>query len=182
MSQGSRKWERLETRLLQKTRVFDLYANRMRSPDGNYEDDFFFIDSVDWVNVVPITKNNQLVLIRQFRHGIQEQCLEIPGGMLDGNEDPKEAARRELLEETGYSTNEITPLNFVHPNPAIQSNRCHFFLAKNVELTAPQNLDPAEDIEVVLVPLTEVKQRILTCEITHSLVVSAMCHYFLSNP
>lgn len=182
MSQGSRQWQRLDTRLLQKTRVFDLYANRMRSPDGRYEDDFFFIKSVDWVNIIPITPENEIIFVRQFRHGIQEPCLEIPGGMLDATEPPVEAAKRELLEETGYSSNEVIALNYVHPNPAIQSNRCHFFVAKNCKITAAQNLDPAEDIEVELIPIDAVRTKILNCEITHSLVVSAFCHYFLRNP
>lgn len=182
MKHEKKTWERIDRRLLQKTRVFDVYAQRMRSPDGSYEDDFYFLETTDWVNVLPVTADREIVLVRQFRHGVQSPCLEIPGGMLDAaDEDPAQAARRELEEETGYTARAIERLGFVHPNPAIQSNTCHFYLAHDVVRTKEQCLDPAEDIDVAVVPLRDVTRLISSGEISHCLTVSALCQYLIRN-
>ena len=176
----NRDWEILGRSMLQKTRVFDLYSQRMRSPDGSYEDDFYYLECPDWVVVVPVTPDNQVVLVRQYRHGINQQGLEIPGGIMsDPSESAATAAQRELQEETGYTTDQIIELGYIHPNPALQSNRCHFFLAKNAKLTNAQNLDPSEDIEVFLRPLSDVPKMITSHEITHALCVAALFRYSL---
>ena len=178
----NRDWKILDRSILQKTRVFDLYSQRMRSPDGGYEDDFYYLQCPDWVVVVPVTPDRQVVLVKQFRHGINQQSLEIPGGIMsDPAENPAQAAARELQEETGYATDQIVDLGFIHPNPALQSNRCHFFLAKNVELASAQNLDPSEDIEVELHPLSKVPEMIESHQITHALCVAAFFRYSLMD-
>ena len=175
-----RNWTRLDTKLLHETRVFDLYSQRMRSPDGSYEDDFFYLKCPDWVVVIPITKQNEVVLVRQYRHGVNECGLEIPGGIMsETGEDPGAAGLREMTEETGYISDKLTSLGFVHPNPALQSNRCHFYLAEDAHPTGIQNLDPSEDIEVVVEPLSAVPSLIKEGKIRHSLCVAAFCHYQL---
>lgn len=174
-----KKWHKLSSGLLQSTRVFDLYVQRLKSPISDYEDDFYYIEVVDWVNLIAVTKEKEVILIEQFRFGIHENTLEIPGGMLDSREeDPAAAALRELEEETGYVAKECVSLGYVHPNPAIQTNRCHFFYAEGVVPSSVQNLDPAEDIRVQLVPLSEVPKLIAEHKITHSLVVCAFQKYF----
>jgi len=171
---SSRLWQRLDDRLLEKTRVFDLRVQRMRSPKGDYEDDFYYIQSPDWVNVIPITTEGEVIFVEQFRQGVRSQSLETPGGIVDHpSDDPLETARRELEEETGYSAPKLVLLGSIHPNPAMLTNRCHIFLAENCSASATQNLEPSEDILVKKMPLREVPLRIQRGEVTHALVVSA---------
>jgi 8-oxo-dGTP pyrophosphatase MutT (NUDIX family) len=136
------------------------------------------LDSRDWINVVPVTPEGNLVLIRQFRHGTASVVWEIPGGMVDlEDENPEQAARRELLEETGYEPERMVFLGAVHPNPAIQNNRCHTFLASNARPRQTQRLDGSEDIEVHEAPWPEVSGMVERGEITHSLVLAALFWY-----
>jgi 8-oxo-dGTP pyrophosphatase MutT (NUDIX family) len=108
--------------------------------------------SNDWVNVLPLTTDGQAVLIRQPRFGIDAVTLEVPGGVIDAGEEPLAAAQRELREETGYGGGTWRSLGWAHPNPAIQTNRVHMFVADGVVLEGPQHLDALEDIAVELVP------------------------------
>jgi ADP-ribose pyrophosphatase len=128
----------------------------------------------DWVNVVALTREGEAILVRQFRFGIEASTLEIPGGMVETGEEPEAAAARELEEETGFRAAELVFLGAVHPNPALQRNRCHSYLALGCERTSPQGLDAGEDIEVVLLPASALQRLIRKGEITHALVVNAV--------
>ena len=175
-------WPELSNTLLQKTRVFDLHSKRLRSPLNGHEDDFYYIDTVDWVNIIPITKQREIVLVEQFRFGISQNTLELPGGMLDPEEvDPMKAAVRELEEETGFvPQGETLELGYVHPNPAMQTNRCHLYVSYDVEEKVSQNLDQSEDIAIHIVPMAEVLELIHNHKITHSLVICALYKFFAS--
>jgi 8-oxo-dGTP pyrophosphatase MutT (NUDIX family) len=128
--------------------------------------------------VVPVTPSGNLVLIRQFRHGTASLVWEIPGGMMDADdESPAHAARRELLEETGYEPEEMVFLGVVDPNPAIQNNRCHTFLARNARPLGSQKLDGSEDIEVREASWAVVCGMVDRGEIAHSLVLAALFWY-----
>jgi 8-oxo-dGTP pyrophosphatase MutT (NUDIX family) len=131
------------------------------------------------VNVIPLSPQKEVVLIRQYRHGTRQVTLEIPGGLVEEGDSPEEAAERELFEETGFRASEIIPLGFVHPNPAIQNNRCYTFIAKDVVLAGEQSLDEKEDIEVLCRPITEIPRLIRDGEITHSLVLAAFYRFFM---
>ena len=173
-------WEVLSRKLLQKTVVFDLFVQRLKSPRNGVEDDFYYIDVVDWVNVIALTPAQEVVMVEQFRFGIHDVSLELPGGMLDGADaDPAKAVLRELQEETGYVVESLVPLGSVHPNPAIQTNRCHFFFAEDARLESGQNLDRLEDIAVRLVPLNEIPELIVDGAITHSLMTNAFLQLML---
>lgn len=131
---------------------------------------FFVFEFFDWVNIVPVTPEGEVVLVRQYRHGIQGPSLEIPGGTLDRrDEDPQLAATRELMEETGYRAEQVEYLGRVAANPAIQNNYCHLYLARGAVKVAEQDLDPAEDIRVETVPVSQVRELIHSGEIVHSL-------------
>lgn len=131
---------------------------------------FYTIDFPHWVNVVAITKAHELVLVRQYRHGLEKFTLETPGGVVDQGENPKETAKRELLEETGYEGN-LVYLGKVAPNPAIQGNYCYIYLALDCERVNDQQLDGTEEIELDFVPLRQIHELIKTEKIIHSLSV-----------
>ncbi len=159
--------------------IFSFRTDRARSPRTGLDHDFYILESFPWVNVIPLTPKNEVVLVRQYRHGIRDLTLEIPGGLVEGQDTPEHAAKKELSEETGYQASEMILLGSVFPNPAFQNNRCYTFLAKDVFLAGKQQLDEKEDIEVVHRSISEIPRLIREGEISHSLVLAAFFRYFL---
>lgn len=163
------------------TPIFSLLKRKSRLPEENLEGDFYIIDAPDWTNIIAITEDQQVILVEQFRHGIQKATLEIPGGAIDGDEEPMNAAKRELLEETGYSSEDWIKLGEVSSNSAILSNYTHLYLARNCQLQQEQNLDEHELIELHTYPLDEFLNMVRKGVIHHSIVVAAVAHLLL-NP
>lgn len=168
-----RPWRRIESRRAQRCRVFDLDEVRFEPPDQRPAAWFYIIDAPPWINVIPLTDDDRVLLIRQYRFGTEEITLEIPGGMCDGDEPPVEAARRELREETGHDARELIELGWVHPNPAIQNNRCYTYLARGLSKVGSPEPDAHEAFELVTVPLARIPELITGGEITHALVIAA---------
>jgi 8-oxo-dGTP pyrophosphatase MutT (NUDIX family) len=166
-------WRRISTRRLQRCRVFDVDEVHFEPPGGGQAQSFYCIDCPDWINVIPLTAEREVLLVRQYRFGTGEITLEIPGGMCDPGESPEETARRELHEETGFEARRWTGLGWVHPNPALQNNRCHTFLAQDLVPVPGASPDPHEEVELVRRPLSSIPDLIARREITHSLVVAA---------
>ena len=176
-------WKQVAKEPLADARVFTVARERALSPRTGLECDFYVLNTPDWVNVVPVTPEGDLVLVRQYRQGIHDVTLEIPGGTMDPDDSgPLEAARRELLEETGYEAERLVSLGWVHPNPALQDTRCHTFLAQGARRVAEPSPDGSEDLEVVLVPLAKAPELISKGEITHSLVLCAFAWAFGLRP
>ena len=137
---------------------------------------FSVIECVDWVNVIALTPDDRVVLIRQYRVGTAKVCLEIPGGMVDPGEDARTAAARELVEETGYTARQWHHLGSLAPNPAIQNNTLHSYLALDAARTEEQRLDGSEIVNVETVPLREVTELLRRGAVEHALVVAAFGH------
>lgn len=172
-------WKVKKSEQINSYRIFSTRKDTSESQVNGDQHDFYVIQSPDWINVIPVTADNDIVLIKQFRHGTQSVTIEIPGGMVDRGEEPLEAARRELLEETGFTSGNWEKLGVVHPNPAIMDNSCHIYLARDAEKTREPRFDGTEDIETILYPAGKVREMITDGRITHSLVLSAFNLYFL---
>ncbi len=175
-------WERQSSEELADYGFFKLRRDISRHPRHGREHRFFIFEFPDWVNIIPLTAGGDVIFVRQFRHGSRELTLEVPGGIVDPGETPKQAALRELFEESGYGpqTADALELGWVHPNPALQENRCWSFLAQNVERAAAEEQivgTSSEAIEVHTIPLHEVPGMISRAEITHALTIAAFDHY-----
>ena len=142
-------------------------------PNGKFLDATIF-EFRSWANIVALTRENEVVLIKQYRYGVKEVLWEIPGGVVDDCESPLEGVKRELLEETGYTSSEIIQVGNLYPNPALQTNTMFCFLALNAEKVTGQSLDDGEDIEVHLVPLDELVPMMQRGEFIHALQVAAL--------
>jgi 8-oxo-dGTP pyrophosphatase MutT (NUDIX family) len=169
-----KSWTLLGSRPVSEHRIFRLRYDLYRVEPSGSERDFVVMEAPNWVNVVPITSDGQVVLVRQFRHGIRRTSLEVPGGMIDPGETPEQAGLRELREETGYVAERIRLLGRVAPNPAIQDNWCYFFLAEGCRPDGQPQPDEFERIEVVLRTLDEIPDLLRREEICHGLVINAL--------
>ncbi len=168
-------WEQLSEESLVRYKVFDVVKSRRRSPRTGVDIGFFLVRTPDWVNVVALTPHDELILVRQYRHGTREFSLEIPGGLIDPHErDPAAAAARELREETGYEAAELRPIGVMTPNPAIFTNRCHTYLATGCRRVGALQQDPGEDIEIVIVPAVRIDAMVRDGAIDHALVLAAL--------
>lgn len=162
-------WKILESSYLRKRIRLDV----CELPNGGIIEPLVF-EFHTWANVLALTKDQQTVLIDQYRHGMQEVMLELPGGIVEDDETPLEGIKRELLEETGYTSDNFVEVGRLFPNPSIQSNVLHCFLALDVEKVGGQKLDDAEDIEVRLIPLDELIRMAGDGEFPHALMAATL--------
>ena len=173
-------WEKIGSQLLGDFRIFTIRSDRKISPRTGEEHEFYVIDSVNWVNVIALTSERQLVMVEQYRHGSDTIELEIPGGMMDAAEtSPEVTGARELREETGYEGDQGKTIGQVFPNPAIMSNTCFTVMFENCRCIHPLAFDQGEDLITRLVPVSEVPGMVASGKIRHSLVVAALYHFEL---
>lgn len=147
-------------------------------PDGRINDEYYVLEYPTWINVVAVTRDGEMVLVRQYRHGLGRTCFEIVAGCVEEGEDPMDAAKRELLEETGYSGGEWQETLVFSCNASAMNNLSHSFLALGVEKTATQHLDACEDIEVYTFPQETVKEMLLRGEFMQASMVAPLYKFF----
>ncbi len=148
-------WKILGSKYLYKTNGVAVRIDQCKIQNGSVFEPYV-IETGTWVNVIALTKDRKIVLIKQYRHGVGQVLLEIPAGVMDAeDESPLQAAKRELLEETGYASEKFVQIGSVYPNPATHTNMTYSFLALDVEKVGEQNLDETEEIEISLVPFDE---------------------------
>jgi ADP-ribose pyrophosphatase len=159
--------------------------NRRSSEDGRAHK-FYLLRSRDWCNIIPVTEDGKVVFVKQYRIGISDHTLEVPGGIADPEDkDLASAALREMEEETGYAPlpgARCVPLGWSHPNPAILDNRVHSFIVGPVRKAHEQRLDDGEMIETAEVPIEEIPSLILKGEISHALMLNTFFFLALRNP
>lgn len=172
-------WTKKASKEVADCRIFKVREDSSVNSATSKEHSFFVIENPDWVNVLAITKESQVIVIEQFRHGTEEVTLEIPGGMVDHGEDAGEAAMRELIEETGYTPRKVISLGRCRPNPAIQNNWLYHYLAIDCEKTHEVSFDETEDVSTKLVDFAEFSEMISSERITHSAVLVAFLKYQL---
>ncbi len=168
------KWQKLSSRYLVKEKWATLRVDTCKLQNGTIKDDYFVLEYPDWVNAIAVTKENKVILVRQYRHGADIVSLEIPGGVIDGDEDAETAVRRELLEETGYSFEQGELLVTLYPNPATSTNRTFTYLLTGGTKTHEQNLDEHEILNVEEYTIEEVKQLLLENKIDQALHTAAL--------
>lgn len=153
--------------------ILRVHHETYESPRNGDLQDAVIVQPPDWVNIIAFTPRDECVLIRQYRFGTEDFAIEIPGGMIDPGESPREAAERELREETGYVAERWTSLGRVAPNPAFQRNYLHIFFAEGCAPAGDQVQDPGEDIEVLVTPRGQLEALLADGTIDHALVVVA---------
>lgn len=168
-----KSWKLLSSRQIGDYRVLRLREDHYLFEPTQAEADFVVCDSRDWVLVIPVTTDGEIALIRQYRHGVQQVVLEVPGGVVDPGETALATAARELREETGYEAQELRLLGRLMPNPAINNAFLHVVLAKQCRRVGEPHFDPLERIEVMTKPINDVPAMIACGEMSHALVIAA---------
>lgn len=172
------KWKVLESKYIIQRPWATLRVDKMLLPNGVIKDEYYVLEYPTWVNMIGITEQNTILFVRQYRHGAAEVFVELPAGVVEKDEDPQMAARRELLEETGYAFTDIEYICKLYANPATSGNLTYTYLLRGGHKVQNQELDNSEDIEVVELTIEEGKELLLENKIGQSLHTSALFYVF----
>ena len=168
------KWKTINSNYIIQRPWATLRVDKLEMPNGNIKEEYYVLEYPTWVNMVALTEDNQVIFVKQYRHGAGQIMVELPAGVVEENEGPEIAARRELLEETGYAFDQITYVCELFANPATSGNITYTYLLTGGRKVQEQDLDPSEDIEVVLMGLEEAKQFLFENKIGQALHSSAL--------
>ncbi|WP_439506369.1 NUDIX hydrolase [Sediminibacterium sp.] len=174
MQKDIKQWSVLQSNIGYTKKWLKIKEDICQLPDGRIIDPYIVIDVPNFCNIFMVTPSEEIVMVKQYRHAAGIITIELPGGMIESNEDPMVAAKREMEEETGYQTDEFELLYSVHPNPPLESNYAYFYLAKAVQPKGKTAYDPYEDIEIVLVPKEDFMKQLLAHSFKHGAQIGAM--------
>lgn len=181
MGKDDMRWETLSSEYIIRRPWLTARRDTVKLPTGVVNDEYYILEYPTWVNVVAITKDGKFVFVRQYRHGIGCTCHEIVAGVSEKGEEPIEAAKRELMEETGYAGGEWSLLTVLSANASAMNNMSYSFLATGVEKVGEQHLDATEDIEVCLFARDEVLRMLENDELKQSLMAAPLWKYFCTH-
>lgn len=171
-------WKRSRSETGLDLKIFNVRYDVVENPRNGRQSQATILETPDWVDMVPVTPEGKIVMVDQFRFGVAAVTTEIPAGIIEVGETPLDAAKRELLEETGYTSTDWVDLGWVEPNSAFQDNHCHQWLAREARLTDTPDLDEGEMIAVRLLSLDEIRQEIAAGRIRNSLALLALSKVF----
>ncbi|MBR6283533.1 MAG: NUDIX hydrolase [Muribaculaceae bacterium] len=176
------KWTTLSSRYLIQRPWLTARVDTVQLPNGVINPEHYVLEYPDWVNIIAITTGGDMVMVRQYRHAVDEVLVELCAGMCESGETPEQSARRELLEETGYGGGTWREVMTIGQNPSICNNITHCFVAQGVERVANQALDESEDIEVLLMPQREVHAMLRDNKMLQALMAAPLWRYFAEHP
>jgi len=168
------RWKLLLKKYVYENKWFHARADSCMLPDGRIIEPYFVVELPDFCNMVIVTEEEKIVMVRQYRYPVDQITFELAGGIIEKGEDPQMAALREMQEETGYTSNEVEYLFKVAANPALNSNFAYFYLAKNAVKTEAQNFDELEDLDVVSFSKEEFLQLLHENKLQHGVQLGAM--------
>jgi len=174
MNPNDLTWKKLSSEYIHKGKWATLRIDKCVMPNGHIVEDYYVLEYGTWVNGVAITEDNKVLMIHQYRHAAGIVSLEIPGGVVDEGEDPQQALRRELLEETGYQFDDFEPLCAVYSNPSTADNQVYSYLARGGKKVTGQTLDDQEEIIVYEYTIDEVKQALAENKIVQAMHCTAL--------
>lgn len=178
MEKDDMKWETLNSEYLIRRPWLTARRDTVRLPNGVVNDEYYVLEYPDWINVIAITTEGKYLFVRQYRHGLGQTCHEIVAGVMEKDEKPIDAAKRELLEETGYSGGSWQKTMEISANTSTMTNMTHCYTAIGVEKTATQHLDETEDIRVELFDASEVRAMLMRGDIKQSLMAAPLWRHF----
>lgn len=170
------EWKVCSSEYIHKGPWATLRTDHCEMPDGRQVKDYYVLEYPSWVNAVAITEEGKVLMVRQYRHAAGIVSLEIPGGVVDGDEAPLTAIRRELLEETGYQFDDIEEVAVLYANPATANNKTYCYLARGGKKVQEQELDATEDLVVEEYTMTETKQLLAENKISQALHCSGLLY------
>lgn len=168
------KWKVLDSKYLVQRPWATLRVDKLQMPNGNIKEEYYVLEYPSWVNMIGVTEKDTILFVKQYRHGAEQVLIELPAGVVEVGEDPADAARREMLEETGYAFDTIEKIAELYANPATSGNITSTYLLKNGRKVQEQELDNSEDIEVLEMTIDEAKQFVLDNKIGQALHTSAL--------
>lgn len=169
-----KKWKTKSYINILNTFVFNYFKAERSNESGELSGQFDILECRNWVNIFAFDESENLILVKQYRHGIDDITIEAVAGVVETGEDPLIAAKRELMEETGHASKEWTHLGRVSANPAFMNNYCDYYLAKGCQKVADQNLDALEEIDILTISLDEVYRKVRSGDIHHSLFLAGL--------
>lgn len=175
------KWKILESRYLIRRPWLTARVDKVELPNGMVHPEYYVLEYPTWVNIIAVTTDGRFVMVEQYRHGLGDVFTELVAGVAEKGEEPLQAARRELLEETGFGGGEWQLYTVLSANPGSMNNLTYTFLATGVEKISAQHLDETEDIAVRLLTADEVKAMLLSDEMKQSLMAAPLWKYFALN-
>lgn len=172
------KWKLLDSKYIIQRPWATLRVDKLELPNGNIKDEYYVLEYPTWVNMIGITEDNTILFVRQYRHGANQIMVELPAGVVEEGEEPEVAARRELLEETGYAFDSIEYICELFANPATSGNLTYTYLLRGGKKVQEQELDSSEDIEVVEMSIEQAKLFLFENKIGQALHSSALFYTF----